>query len=172
MILSSILTFNFRNLFSYVLFFIWSKCRMPHRFWLHSPLISPLCLNLLLDWFLASLKLHLQLSEEWQKVLCSQGVRQRVEAVRVVPEMENSIPENLSSSPLVAWAQVGLTHLVRLLLLVLDHLVAGDAVLVPDDLHLVEADTLWHVVVLTTPAPEHVGISVQFPEKYTGLIWI
>ena len=65
----------------------------------------------------------------------------------------------------MAGAQVGLTHLVRLLLLVLDHLVPGDAVLVPDDLHLVEADTLRHVVVLATPAPEHVGITIQFPEK-------
>ena len=76
-------------LFSYVLLFIWIKCRMPHRFGFDPPLISPLGLNLLLDWLLTPLKLHLQLSEEWQKVFSSQGVGQRVEAVRVVPEMEN-----------------------------------------------------------------------------------
>ena len=65
----------------------------------------------------------------------------------------------------MASAQVGLAHLVRLLLFVFDHLVARDAVLVPDDLHLVVADPLRHIVVLPAPAPEHVGVSVQLSEE-------
>ena len=128
---------------------------MPHRFDLHSPPALPLSLNLLLDRLLASLQLHIQLGEEGQQVFASQGVGEGVEPIRVIPDKIHLTIWRLSL-PLVAGAQVGLAHLVRLLLFVLDHLVACDAVLVPDDLHLVMADTLRHVVVLPTPSPKHI----------------
>ena len=128
---------------------------MPHRFDLHSPPALPLSLNLLLDRLLASLQLHIQLGEEGQQVFASQGVGEGVEPIRVIPDKIHLTIWRLSL-PLVAGAQVGLTHLVRLLLLVLHHRVTGNGVLVPDDLHLVMADTLRHVVVLPTPSPKHI----------------
>ena len=59
---------------------------MPNRFVLHPSLPSPLRLDLLLNRFLASLQPHIQLSVEGHQVLAGQGVGQRVETVRVVPD--------------------------------------------------------------------------------------
>ena len=54
---------------------------------------------------------------------------------KMLPDTDLHLKTNFSSVPL--WVYV-----IAFIQLVLDHLVAGDAVLVPDDLHLVEADTL------------------------------
>ena len=59
---------------------------MASRFVLHSPLHPPLSLELLINRLLASIQPHLQLSEEWHQVFADQGVGQRVQSVRVVPD--------------------------------------------------------------------------------------
>ena len=59
---------------------------MPNRFVLHPPLPSPLRLDFLFNRFPASLQPHIQLSVEGHQVLAGQGVGQRVETVRVVPD--------------------------------------------------------------------------------------
>jgi len=93
---------------------------------------------------------HIDLCEERLQFSANQLVLKRGQAV--------------SLEPLVAGIEQREAHLVWLLWGVLQHPVPGDLLTVPLDPHTVCLDPCRHVVVLATPAPEHVGKPIQLPK--------